>query len=268
MASVPMMPTGIDRAADLQRQPGGAGAALVAARRRGCACPRGRCRTARRGRAPPRRPPARPCSSSPPPRSIGIMPSAGNRYLVFHESMYSALPTKLMLRGTVKHQERRVEEADVVRARGSPGRRSGSRSKPSRSIVHSTSTTGRPTAAQSGLRLAGTRSGPRGHTTRVPRRRRRVGVRPPFHAARHRSVTARRRAARPRRRRRRPAAAASSIARQRAGRVEVVVERGAHVVEQRRSGRHPTRPATPEPIGVARHQLVVPLPLACGSGGR
>ncbi len=26
---------------------------------------------------------------------------AGNRCFVFHESMYSALPTKLMLRGTV-----------------------------------------------------------------------------------------------------------------------------------------------------------------------
>ena len=29
------------------------------------------------------------------------MPIAGKRYFVFHESMYSALPTKLMLRGTV-----------------------------------------------------------------------------------------------------------------------------------------------------------------------
>ena len=29
------------------------------------------------------------------------MPIAGKMYFVFHESMYSALPTKLMLRGTV-----------------------------------------------------------------------------------------------------------------------------------------------------------------------
>ena len=37
----------------------------------------------------------------PPDRSIGIMPSIGNTYFVFHEFMYSALPTKLMLRGTL-----------------------------------------------------------------------------------------------------------------------------------------------------------------------
>ena len=37
---------------------------------------------------------------SPPLRSIGIMPIVGNRCLVFHEFMYSALPTKLMRRGT------------------------------------------------------------------------------------------------------------------------------------------------------------------------
>jgi hypothetical protein len=41
------------------------------------------------------------CDRSPPDRSIGIMPIAGKRCFVFHESMYSALPTKLMLRGTV-----------------------------------------------------------------------------------------------------------------------------------------------------------------------
>ena len=41
------------------------------------------------------------CDLSPPERSIGIMPIAGKMYFVFHESMYSALPTKLMLRGTV-----------------------------------------------------------------------------------------------------------------------------------------------------------------------
>ena len=32
---------------------------------------------------------------------MGIMPIAGKMCFVFHESMYSALPTKLMLRGTV-----------------------------------------------------------------------------------------------------------------------------------------------------------------------
>ena len=37
----------------------------------------------------------------PPERSMGIMPSAGKMCFVFHESMYSALPTKLMLRGSV-----------------------------------------------------------------------------------------------------------------------------------------------------------------------
>src|SRR4051794_30508219 len=38
---------------------------------------------------------------SPPARSIGIIPIAGKTCLVFHESMYSALPTKLLLRGIV-----------------------------------------------------------------------------------------------------------------------------------------------------------------------
>ena len=35
----------------------------------------------------------------PPPRSIGIIPIAGNRCFVFQSSMYSALPTKVMRRG-------------------------------------------------------------------------------------------------------------------------------------------------------------------------
>ena len=40
---------------------------------------------------------------------MGIMPIAGNRNFVFHESMYSALPTKLMLRNTcnIKNAESR-----------------------------------------------------------------------------------------------------------------------------------------------------------------
>ena len=37
--------------------------------------------------------------AEPPPRSMGIMPRAGKRYLVFQESMYSALPTNVMRRG-------------------------------------------------------------------------------------------------------------------------------------------------------------------------
>src|SRR5262245_29386678 len=41
-----------------------------------------------------------PADLSPPARSIGIMPSTGKRYFVFHDRMYSALPTKLMLRRT------------------------------------------------------------------------------------------------------------------------------------------------------------------------
>ena len=36
----------------------------------------------------------------PPLRSIGIIPMAGKMYFVFHESMYSALPTKVMRRGS------------------------------------------------------------------------------------------------------------------------------------------------------------------------
>ena len=39
------------------------------------------------------------------------MPSTGKRYFVFHDCMYSALPTKLMLRGTdsIRNAESRNE---------------------------------------------------------------------------------------------------------------------------------------------------------------
>ena len=92
---------GEQRAAGGQREPGGPGVALVQQARHANACPRGRCRTGRRGRAR-RLPRSAPRSlDRPPERSIGIMPIAGKRYFVFQESMYSALPTKLMRRGTV-----------------------------------------------------------------------------------------------------------------------------------------------------------------------
>ena len=142
----------------------------------------------------------------------GSSPSRGNRYLVFHESMYSALPTKLMLRGTVQHQERAVEEADVVRGTGSPGRRSGRRSKPSQSIVHSrVDHRARPTRRNPLLCLAG----PVGvHAAMIRRIARRVV---PAHRTADeqrvsRAVRGRRPAARPRRRRRDRRAAAASIA--------------------------------------------------------
>ena len=47
----------------------------------------------------------------PPDRSIGIMPITGKRYFVFHDVMYSAFPTKLMLRGTesIRNAESRKE---------------------------------------------------------------------------------------------------------------------------------------------------------------
>ena len=80
----------------------------------------------------------------PPPRSIGIIPSAGNRYFVFHEFMYSALPTKLMLRGTLNIKNALSRKLMWFGARIA-GPSAGNRSKPSRLIVHSTSTTGRPT---------------------------------------------------------------------------------------------------------------------------
>src|SRR4029077_16652138 len=53
---------------------------------------------------------------SPPDRSIGIMPSAGNTYFVFHESMYSALPTKLMFRGIVSIRNAESRNENVVGA--------------------------------------------------------------------------------------------------------------------------------------------------------
>ncbi len=58
------------------------------------------------------------------------MPIAGNRYFVFHESMYSALPTKLMLRGSVSI--RNAESRKLMwLGHKIAGPSAGSRSKPS-----------------------------------------------------------------------------------------------------------------------------------------
>ena len=64
------------------------------------------------------------------------MPSTGNRYFVFHDFMYSALPTKLMLRGTesIRNAESRKEMWFGHRIAGPSA---GSRSKPFSSMSHS-----------------------------------------------------------------------------------------------------------------------------------
>ena len=90
-----------------------------------------------------------------PLRSIGIMPMAGKRYFVFHESMYSALPTKLMRRGSTERQEERVEEPRCGSGTGwrrpSPGRCS----RPSTSMRHSAlERPGDRTASRDGVELA------------------------------------------------------------------------------------------------------------------
>ena len=76
--------------------------------------------------------------------------------LVFHESMYSALPTKLMLRGTVsiRNIESRNEMWFGHRIAGPD---SGSRSKPVTSMCHSLRVTGAEHATGALLRLAGAR---------------------------------------------------------------------------------------------------------------
>ncbi len=61
---------------------------------------------------------------------MGIIPSAGNRYFVFHESMYSALPTKLIRRGTVSIKNAESRKLTWFGQRIA-GPSAGSRSKPS-----------------------------------------------------------------------------------------------------------------------------------------
>ena len=97
--------------------------------RPGCACLPGRSRTARRGGARRRPLRGRAAALEPPERSIGIIPSTGNRNFVFHDCMYSALPTKLMLRGTesIRNAESRNEMWFGHRIAGPSA---GSRSKP------------------------------------------------------------------------------------------------------------------------------------------
>lgn len=47
---------------------------------------------------------------------MGIMPIAGNRNLVFHESMYSAMPTSEMFLGSVNVRNAEVKKRDVLGA--------------------------------------------------------------------------------------------------------------------------------------------------------
>ena len=130
-----------DRAADLQRQPGRAGvtpvqdavtapgalredAEQLAAAQHGLG-------GVERGSATGRRP----------TRSMGIMPSAGKTCFVFHESMYSALPTKLIRRGTVSIRNAESRKLTWFGQRIA-GPAEGRRSYPSRWKRHSRRATG------------------------------------------------------------------------------------------------------------------------------
>ena len=73
--------------------------------------------------------------ASPPDRSIGIMPSAGNRCLVFQSSRYSALPTNVMRRG--RTDGRRNESiTDVWLGHTMAGPEAGRFSAPRRYVRH------------------------------------------------------------------------------------------------------------------------------------
>jgi hypothetical protein len=71
------------------------------------------------------------------------MPIAGKRCFVFHESMYSALPTKEMLRDTVSIKNAESRKLMWFGHRIA-GPETGSRSYPESSIFHSFDATGRP----------------------------------------------------------------------------------------------------------------------------
>ena len=151
------MPTGMIGHAGAQGQPGGAGVAPVQLRRRGSACPRGRCRTARPARGRRAAVSSAALAASPPQRSIGIMPMAGKRYLVFQESMYSALPTKVMRRGSTtgtKNESR--TEVWLGQRIAAAGRRARARAR-STWIRQSSRNTGRRTALATGPTAAAPR---------------------------------------------------------------------------------------------------------------
>ena len=78
---------------------------------------------------------------SPPDRSIGIIPIIGKRNFVFHESMYSALPTKEILRFTTNIKKAESRKLTWLGHRIA-GPDSGRRSSPDTSIDHNLRATG------------------------------------------------------------------------------------------------------------------------------
>ena len=75
---------------------------------------------------------------------------AGKRYFVFQESMYSALPTKVMRRGRTSGQEERVDHRGVVRAEDAPARSPGRARGPRRRCARGTVNTGARTPLATG----------------------------------------------------------------------------------------------------------------------
>ncbi len=99
-SSVPIMPDRHDRDVARAARAGRRRCARGAAGRRGCGCPRDRCRTPSR-RAAPRSPTSSARSLAlPPSRRIGIWPQLRKNQAVFGSSKYSALATKVTRRRT------------------------------------------------------------------------------------------------------------------------------------------------------------------------
>jgi hypothetical protein len=85
----------------------------------------------------------------PPLRSMGIIPMAGKMYLVFQESMYSALPTKVMRRGSTRGRKKE-SMTDVWLGQKIAPPTAGRRSRPTVLIRHSPLNTGERTAFATG----------------------------------------------------------------------------------------------------------------------
>ena len=80
---------------------------------------------------------------------MGIMPIAGKMCLVFHESMYSALPTNVMRRGSTRGRKNEsITEVWFGQKMAPPVR--GTRSRPTVLMRHNALKTGDMTARATG----------------------------------------------------------------------------------------------------------------------
>ena len=197
------------------------------------------------------------------------MPIAGKMYFVFHESMYSALPTKLMLRGTVsiRNAESRNEMWFGHRIAGPSA---GSRSYPSCRCARAAGS-----RAEGRLRVrrcALPRSG--GSSSRCPTSYavQCYGRSPPRSAVGERDATpgahSRTSRAGPQPARRPRPAAAASMAAKAAG-VSRSSSRASRTASRTSpGGRRRRPPASVQPAASSRASARRPTPTRCGSGAR